>query len=270
MRTPAWTWILMTALLLVACGQGERGQRGADEPAGASYDGPLQLSEGRHGAAGAAVDCRHGARAGVLEDAAVYAEGATSDDPESALVTARSEGAIDLPEVELAEVARDRDRVMFAHRRDGRIVAAVVVHDGDATDGAGGDGWYVESYARCDVAELGPEVARDLGYQLWTGTAGEPAPTTEVVSYAGPAHCDWQSMTFLALGERSYVRRPQPGLQEWVDGEYVDSMPLPRDAVRTGFSRGRDRLWTSPSGDRAYVGRPAAVEAWPAADLACA
>ena len=77
-------------------------------------------------------------------------------------------------------------------------------------------------------------------------------------------------MTFLSLGdERTYVRRPLPEVRQWVDGAFEASLQLPADAVDTGYRRDDDRLWLSPSGDRAYVGRPDDVEAWPRARLGC-
>ena len=178
---------------------------------------------------------------------------------------------LELPDVELEVAKTEDDRVLLTYTADGAVKAAIVFHDGPATEGAGGDGWYRESWARCDFSEFPDEVAESyFGYQIWAGPDGVPAPTTDIVSYPGPEHCDWQSMTFLTLDDRrTYVRHPQPEVRKWVDGEFVASMELPPDARDTGFRRGDNRLWLSPSGDRAYVGQPGDVEAWPRARLGC-
>ena len=51
---------------------------------------------------------------------------------------------------------------------------ALLVRDGPATEGAGGDGWYVEAHARCDFAEFPEETARTAlaSYRIWTDTDG--------------------------------------------------------------------------------------------------
>ncbi|MDQ4055754.1 MAG: hypothetical protein M3237_24105 [Actinomycetota bacterium] len=262
----------LTAVLAGACGDGSGAA--LDLPrADQQYDGPLYVETGRYGAAGGVLGCRHRPAAGGFESSEVYAEGATSDSVAKALATARSEGMfLDLPDVDLEVAKTESDRVLLTYSADDAVRAAVIFRDGPATEGAGGDGWYRESWARCDFSEFPEEVAESyFGYQIWTGPDGEPALTTDIVSYPGPEHCDWQSMTFLSLGEkRTYVRHPPAELGQWVDGAFVPSMELPADAVDTGFRRDGRRLWLSPPGDRAYVGRPGDVEAWPKAHLACA
>ena len=67
------------------------------------------------------------------------------------------------------------------------VRVAVVLHDGPATKGAGGDGWYRESWARCDVSELPDEVAESyFGYQIWTGPDGQPGINGGLVRRMGP------------------------------------------------------------------------------------
>lgn len=74
------------------------------------------------------------------------------------------------------------------HPRGGSPKAALVVRDGPGSEGAGGDGWYVESWAVCDVVEL-PDVARELGCEVWTDARGEPVPTRVLAVTRGPEHC---------------------------------------------------------------------------------
>lgn len=71
------------------------------------------------------------------------------------------------------------------------------MHRGPAVDGR--TGWYVESWARCDWAELPPELAEALGLDVWTDASGRRVPTTRAASSRGPEHCNWDDMTFLSL-----------------------------------------------------------------------
>ena len=259
----------LVAMLLGACGD----DSGAtlDLPrADEQYDGPLYVDEARYGAAGEVLDCRMRPAAGAFQSAKEYGGGATSDDVALALDTARSEGLfLEVPVLDLAVAKTDRDRVLLTYTSENAVKAALIFHDGPATEGAGGAGWYLESWARCDLAEFPAEVAESFfGYQLWTGPDGLPALTSKVVSFPGSQHCDWQSTTFLALGEgrrdqAMYAKDPQPELVEHMQGPYVDEMELPADAVTTPYSREGQRLWLSPDERYAYVGKPGSVEGWP-------
>jgi hypothetical protein len=262
--------LVMFVAILAACGTDSgvaAGLPGAEQ----RYDGPLYETEGRYGAAGQVVDCRNGARAGGFERAEVYAEGATSDTVQDALATAYSEGMfLEIPDVDLAVAKAEADRVLLTYAGDaGAVKVAVVFHDGNGTGGAGGDGWYRESWARCDFSEFPEQVAESyFGYQIWTGAGGEPALTSEIVSFPGSKHCNWQRTTFLSLGGDSrdgalYAERPQSDIAQFMQGKYVADMRLPDDAVATPYSRDGRRLWLSADERYAYVGEPHSVEAWP-------
>ena len=179
------TLLALTAFLLAGCGD-DTGVSAIELPsADQQYDGPLYVEEGRYGAAGRVLECRHQPAAGGFASAEVFAEGATSDTVEEALETARSEGMfLELPELELEVAKVERDRVLLTYTVDGAVRAALVFHDGPATEGAGGDGWYRESWARCDLSEFPDDVAESyFGYQLCTGPDGVPALTSDIVSY---------------------------------------------------------------------------------------
>jgi hypothetical protein len=161
---------------------------------------------------------------------------------------------------------REDDRVLYVLEVDGRFKQAIVVHDGPAVEGTGGPGWYVESWARCDFSELPEEATDAFGVEIWTDREGRPAPTTRIVAWKGPAHCDWESMTFLHLDdndEHAYVRNPDRGLDEFFAEPYQAHAELPDDAEPTGFMREGQRLWLSSDGMRAYVGTRDDVEVWP-------
>lgn len=276
MRMPPVTWLCAALCApLVVAGCGDRVASAGPSPA--SYDGPLQVSrdEAAHpgaGAAGDVVDCLTWGDGGA-HWAEVYGEGATAGSPEGALEVAASERGFGGSTQGLVVAKEEGDRVLYVLEVDGVRKQAVIVRDGPATEGAGGPGWHVESWAHCDHSELPRSFTDSIGLTVWEDASGDPVPTSQVASWRGPEHCDWQSMTFLHLGEEArYVRHPAPGLGDWLAGPYRPSVPLPADAVDTGFATGGDRLWLSADGQVAYVGRGARVEAWPRAleDLACA
>jgi hypothetical protein len=255
---------------LAACGTG----RSLGEEAATSYDGPLYLTpgEGRHpraGAAGEVVDCdAWGAGSAFRGD--VYSEGATSDTPEGAVETAYSEGLWSMPH-DLTVAATSEDRVLYVAEVDRRPKAALIVHEGQGSEGAGGDGWYAESWAVCDLVELPADFVEELGHEIWTDADGQIVPTRRLEVFRGAEHCDWQDMTFLSLGRwddqaPTFVRDPDPDpdVRDYLAEPYVPHATLPAGAVDTGFRRGEDRLWLAPDRRRAFVGIvPDDVEMWP-------
>ena len=229
------------------------------------YDGSLYAPDARWGAAGQVVDCdlrgvRGGNNAGSL-----YDNGEAADSPEAALEVAMSESGIDGVTSGYTEARAEDGRVLFAYERDDSIKQAVVVRDGPTL---GGEGWYVESWARCDLAELPIAIAESQGLQIWTDEDDNPVSTRDVSAWEGPEHCDWEEMTFLYLNsdlEHAYVRNPDAELiEDFFSEDYRADIALPADAVDTGYRRGGETLWLSADGARAYVGDdPKAVEAWP-------
>ncbi|MBC9735107.1 hypothetical protein [Nocardioides marmotae] len=266
------TWIAVVLLVgpaVVGCGEDDVSF--ADRAA-TTYDGSLVpgadvLRHPRAGVAGNVVDCDTWGTGSAFEGD-VYDEGATAGDPEGAVRHAFSEGLwLTLPD-DLAEAARAEDRVLYVAEVDGRAKVAVVVHDGAGTAGAGGDGWYVESWARCDVVELPPDFVEERGYQVWHDAEGRVVPTTELEAQAGPEHCDWQDMTFLHLAgdgrDATFARDPHRDVRDSFAEPYLAHTTLPPDAVDTGYRRGEDRMWIAPGDARVYVGEgPDDVELWP-------
>lgn len=254
------------ALAVSACG-------GADvtsgEPAEHTYDGPLYVTrqEAEHpraGAAGDVVDCKAWGSGG-FSDVDVYADGATASGPGQALKVAASEWLFGGVQEGLRVAKREEDRVLYVFEVEDVVKQAVIVRDGPATEGAGGAGWYVESWAHCDYSEFPRSFTDTLGLQIWTDSLGRPMPTTTIESWRGPEHCDWQSMTFLYLGKAVYVREPQPELADYFAEPYDGHAELPANAVDTGFQRDGERLWLSPDEQRAFVGTEDDVELWPRA-----
>ena len=233
-----------------------------------SYDGPLHVtrSEAEHplaGAAGDVVGCTTWGGGGT-SGAGVYGEGATANSPAKALEVARSEGGFGGVQNGLLVAKEEEDRVLYVVEVEGMVKQAVIVRDGPATEGAGGSGWYVESWAHCDYSELPRTFTDSIGLQIWADTAGSAAPTTAIESWTGPTHCDWQSMTFLYLGKATYVRDPQPELvADYFADPYQEHAELPADGFDSGFERDGDHLWLSPDKQRAFVGTKDDVEVWP-------
>ena len=138
---------------------------------------------------------------------------------------------------------QEEDRVLYVLEVRGVVKEAVIVRNGPATKGAGGDGWYVESWARCDYSELPRSFADSVGLQIWSDSSERPLPTTTIQSWSGPEHCNWQSMTFLYLGKAIYVRDPLPDLADFFVESYDEHARLPADAGDTGFERNGKHLW---------------------------
>jgi hypothetical protein len=267
-RHSAAILLSVLGLLLSGCGDdtvstGERTQE--------SYEGPLRVARGEAehpgaGAAGNVVECAAWGDGGST-NGQEYAEGATAASAEEALEVASSEGAFGGMQRGLFVGGRERDRVLYVWTVDGAVDGAVkqavIVHNGPATEGAGGPGWYVESWAHCDYSELPRSFTDALGLQIWTDADGRPLPTTTIESWEGPEHCDWQSMTFLHLGGAVYVRNPQPDLADFFATPYEEDADLPAHAVDTGYERNGDRLWLSTDRQRAFVGNEQGVEVWP-------
>jgi hypothetical protein len=121
----------------------------------------------------------------------------------------------------------------------------------------------------------------------WQDRTGKPVPDGAnggrlvMVSYDGPRHCDWESMTFLQLawppgrvapsegarGVRQYLRDPNGVLADLSAPGGFGRASLPTDARDTGFRHGAYHLWVSRSdADRfVYVVGPGGVERWPRA-----
>lgn len=159
--------------------------------------------------------------------------------------------------------------MLYTYEVDRRVKQAMIVHRGTALDGE--IGWYVESWARCDWAELPPELANDLGLEVWTDESGRRVPTSRVASSRGPEHCDWQDMTFLSLdegdldGDQTYVEHPHPELYpDYFTVPYARKADLPADARDTGYEHDGQHLWLlAPDQSRAFVGMPDSVAVWP-------
>ena len=170
-----------------------------------------------------------------------------------------------LPNSGYDRAATDEGRALFTYEVEGAARVAVIVADAAIVDAEldVSDGWVVETFATCDPAEYAPTEDDELRQTVWTDTDGERVPTSAVTSYQGPEHCDWQSVTFLHLDERQYLRDPEHRLTSETAVPYDGDVDLPGDAVDTGYRRGDDELWLSDDQTIAYLVTSNTVEAWP-------
>lgn len=267
MGMPRTRYFVLAVLLAVVSACGQAGDKPKITAVAHPYHGPLYVrgAAEKHphaGAAGNIVHCRAWGHGG-FSAAKVYPHGAVADSPEHALETASHEGVYEGIRDGLQIAKKERDRVLYILPVHGIVKRAFIVHNGPATKGAGGFGWYLESWASCDYSEFPRSYADALGLQIWTDAAGVPIPTKTIQGWIGPKHCDWQSMTFLEIGTTQYVRRPQPDLADYFTRPYQENTTLPGNAVDTGFQRDGKKLWLSRDKQIAYVGTESRVEAWP-------
>jgi hypothetical protein len=178
---------------------------------------------------------------------------------------------LDAPTDDLVLERDDGDRVLFTTSYDGIARQALIVRNGPSGPGTGakdGRGWYVESFAACDLADFPEAVSAARGVQVWTDRTGARVSTTKVVSASGPAHCSWQDMTILTLGDgtktaRTYFAHPSADLRKYFDRPYLEHVPVPSDATDTGYELEGRHLWLSVDQHDAYVGTKTDADRWP-------
>jgi hypothetical protein len=94
--------------------------------------------------------------------------------------------------------------------------------------------------------------------------------------HAGPAHCGWESATFLVMGwplgrvahtsdeAREYIRDPDGLFAERMLGPFIPFTTLPETAFDTGYRYRADELWvdTASVDQFVYMVRGDVVEQW--------
>lgn len=194
-----------------------------------------------------------------------FGEPSTATVPEVALEHFLREEGFQLPATGYLRTFETASRVLFTHAAEGASKVAVIVVDTSVRPSEHGldEGWVVETFASCDAAEFAPAVDAQLDRTIWTDAQGNRVSTRAIVSFPGPEHCNWQSVTFLHLGDEQYLRDPAGHLDEMTAGPYDPAAALPTDAVDTGYRRGSDELWLAADKLIAFVVTDRAVEAWP-------
>lgn len=257
------------------------------DPVASPYTGPMQVDQStrdradvldRSGAAGRALECDYAPDDGGAGD---YSDGLESvqSSPAAALTNWLDQEAVDIPDTGYVIEREDDDRALMSFDVDGHTKIAVIAADG-IRDYEDDQGWGVESWARCDPAELPAGEDDDSFYDVWTDAEGKRVPTSMVRSFAGPEHCDWQDITFLYLGPdpaEVYLRDTTGELADALRTSYAADAKLPSEAHDTGYQHDGRELWLQPGDpDAAYlasVNDAGDVERWPAAKpqgVACA
>lgn len=128
-----------------------------------------------------------------------------------------------------------------------------------------GGGWVIWAMASCDPAEFDLSRALTSDQIIWRDADGEPVPTSQVSARPGPGHCNWESATFLRLGEDTYIGDPRDVFEDRDFAvSYQRDADLPSDAVSTGFTDGRRTIWRVPGDRRAvYLVSDSHTERWP-------
>lgn len=279
-----------TAMLVVAlaAGCGTTSALVSDDVSSVDpYDGPMRLDQDfsddatpreRSGAAGRALECDGAPYDGGAGD---YVDGgleSAQSSAEQALQNWLDNQSWGLPTSGYRVEREDSDRVLLSYDVDERTRIAFIAANGIG-DYNGETGWGIESWAQCDPAELPASVTEALGIEVWEDPLGARVPVTEIRSFKGAEHCDWQDITFLILGQAEdgrgdpsddadeFLRDTTGELADYLRTSYDATASLPKRAVDTGFSRDGRRLWLDPAGDAAYLvstGDPDDVERWPA------
>jgi hypothetical protein len=259
----------------------------ATATASSSYKMPLSVARspastdaliGWPGAAGRVVRCA-GPVVGTTR-AAPYDGEDTGATPEGALATARKWAVWSGVQEGFTLARVEASRRLYVFEVRGVAKQALILRHGPALKGDGTNGtvtrWWLESWARCDYAELPEAVAQERGLQLWSDAAGKRQPTSVVKSLQFTGDC-FPRMTVLDLGgpidggwntERrqpvEYVRNPPSELRDdYFERVYVEHVQVPADAIDTGYERAGKHLWLSKDRGYAYVGTASDAEAWP-------
>lgn len=227
----------------------------------------------RSGAAGRKVACDGPLHLGSwAPDFGGPSVGAT--DPQGALQAFLEQGFFGLPRDGYEQVAAEAGRVLFTYTVDSDPKVAVIVADSAVVDEqlSVEEGWGIEVFATCDPAEYAPNTDGELGQTVWTDGDGNRVPTSTITSFPGPDHCGWQSVTFLHLEDRQYLRDPQNLLTDETVRPYDGDARLPADAIDTGYRNDNHELWLTTDSSIAYIVTDTAVEAWPSTtrSVACA
>ena len=184
--------------------------------------------------------------------------------PKKAFANAPSEVGLIANRHDFAREREESDRVLFTYRVGSSIKEAVIVADTPTLD-QGKTGWHPETWAHCDLSEFPNEIAEQDGRQIWTDANGRRVPRYVLAVGAGPAHCNWDSATFLDLDGRTYIGDPPDGLvPSYVPDTYAEDIRVPASATDTGYSYRHRHLWIAADRRVAYVGTTQHAERWPA------
>lgn len=158
--------------------------------------------------------------------------------------------------------------VRFVNEVDGRLKATIVMA-GHSVDGGQGH-WSIVGYRACTADEFDPLRGITSDDAPWRDESGQV--TDRVRAHVGPAHCGWESTTWLRFEGRLYLRDPLGLFADVEAGPYLPATELPADAAFTGFSSLGRELFATPDPSFVWVRTGVRVERWPRAteEFGCA
>lgn len=271
--------VMAAAGLLAGCGSSTVVSAG--DPVASPYTGPMSVPvedadaasiAERSGAAARALECDGDPYSGGSGDYDGGLESVGNDATEALDDYLEAQGlAVQLPTEGYRIERAEAGRVLLSYDVNERTKVAFIAADG-IRDYNDEQGWGIETWASCDPAELPANVTDSLGIQVWEDAAGARVPVSDVRSFQGAEHCDWEDITFLEVGpERSpdqYVRDTRGEFADLLPMGYDAAAVLPDDATDTGLRRDGRQLWLGAREDAAFlVSLEDAddVERWPAA-----
>lgn len=163
-----------------------------------------------------------------------------------------------LPTAEYTQLHAEPHWASFGHLVDGRPKAIVLLTD--TTEH--GPGWQVAGLRACDASEFDPTVPLTFPVTIWTDDLGTRISTETIRSMPGPAHCGWDSATWLRVEDTLYFRDPEGVMAEWTATSFAMNAELPPSAIDSGYRSGGGSLWLDPGRD-AYMVLADRVERWP-------
>jgi hypothetical protein len=183
-----------------------------------------------------------------------------SNSPDDALATflGPSNPFASLPTAGYTQLHGEPHWASFGHLVDGRPKAIVLLTD--TTEH--GRGWQVAGLRACDASEFDPTVPLTFPVTIWTDDMGNRISTETIGSMPGPAHCGWDSVTWLRVEDTLYFRDPQGVMVEWTATSFALDAQLPPSAIDSGYRSDGGSLWLDPGRD-AYVVSADRVERWP-------
>lgn len=193
----------------------------------------------------------------------LYREGLSPESPEAALdVFVTGTMYTGFPVKGYAQTHLDRHWAQFAHLVDGRTKAVVVLRDAGPEIDPGI--WSLVALRACDPAEFASGSGFTGGLlAVWLDADGARVPTTTILETQGPAHCDWQSTTWLSLDSSLYLRDPKGVLEHDVVVPFGSDVKLPGDARSTGYHQGSRTIWRNGDLGSIYVVSADRTELWP-------
>jgi hypothetical protein len=145
---------------------------------------------------------------------------------------------------------------------EGRVRALAISTSAETVEHADGS-WAVAAIRACDPSEFDPDDGLTFDVLLWRDATGKLARTDLIRAIRGPAHCGYESSTWLRFEEHQYFRDPNGVMAGQSVVPFHPDVPMPSDAVDTGFHTDAWHLFTVPDGDALYVRTTdGAVERW--------